>query len=61
MKLIDTLLLALMVGVLAIGTHQIIVNGFMNSYWIFMFLLILFFIYNMRKNNREKGKEDKQK
>jgi amino acid permease len=53
MKLIDTILLALMVGILIIGIHQIFTNGFMNSYWIFMFLLILFFVYTIRKNKKE--------
>lgn len=53
MKLIDTLLLSAMVAILMIGIHQIFIHGFAQSYWIFMILLFLFFLYNFRKNKRE--------
>ncbi len=56
-KLFDTILLSLMVVLLMIGIHQTMVNGFGNSYWIFMFLLGLFFLYNFRKVNNKNQKK----
>jgi len=60
--IIDTLILALMIVLLIIGMHQTYVigqvegfrNGFFKSYYIFMLMLILFVVYQMRKNKREK-------
>jgi amino acid permease len=66
LKLTDTILLALMVAILMIGGHQTYViaqteglkTGFLKSYWIFMFLMILIVIYQSRKNKRENSKEE---
>jgi amino acid permease len=57
-KLFDTILMAMMVVLLIIGIHQTYVVGqaegfrigFLKSYWIFMFLLVFFAIFQMRKN-----------
>jgi hypothetical protein len=67
LNLTDTVLLALMVALLVIGGHQTIVigrvegfsQGFIKSYWIFMFMIILMVIYQARKNKVAKeGKQD---
>lgn len=49
MKLIDVLTLALTAALMIIGIHQIMVNGFGQSYWIIMLATALFFIYTYRK------------
>lgn len=49
MKLSDIIILSLAVAFLIIGIHQIMVNGFANSYWILMIPLILYFVLNLRK------------
>lgn len=62
-SIVDTLILSLMVVLLIIGAHQTYVigqvegfrNGFFKSYYIFMLMLILFVVYQMRKNKREKA------
>lgn len=49
MKLVDILLLSLAVVCVIIGIHQIMLNGFMRSYWIVMLAFLFFFLYNYRK------------
>jgi hypothetical protein len=49
MKLVDVLTLALTAALLIIGIHQIMVNGFGQSYWIIMLATALFFVYTYRK------------
>ncbi len=66
LNLTDTVLLSLMVALLVIGGHQTIVigreegftQGFIKSYWIFMFMIILMVIYQARKN--KSAKESKE-
>jgi hypothetical protein len=53
MKFFDVVLISLMVGFSIIGIHQSIVAGFGNSYWIFMFTLVLLLWYKLRNNTVE--------
>lgn len=57
-NLINILLLFLSGGLMIIGVHQTITNGFENSYWIFMLTIGLFLYYQIRKN---KEKQDANK
>ena len=60
--LVDTLILALMIVLLMIGSHQVYLigqtegfrNGFFKSYYIFMIIVLLMAVYQMRKNKRLK-------
>jgi amino acid permease len=64
-SIIDTLILALMLALFMIGAHQIYViaqeegfkNGFFKSYYIFMFIVILMAVYQIRKNKREREEQ----
>lgn len=69
--LTESILLSLMIVLLMIGGHQMyvigweegLINGFLKSYWIFMFLLILMVYYQSRKNKtgeKEAAKTQKQ-
>lgn len=40
MKLFRTILLSLVVFLFGVGVHQTMLNGFLNSYWIFMLVII---------------------
>ncbi|MBX9850336.1 MAG: hypothetical protein K2X86_01100 [Cytophagaceae bacterium] len=63
LNLTDSILLALMVALLMIGGHQVFIigrtegisQGFLQSYWIFMLVIILMGIYQMRKNKAAKN------
>lgn len=62
MKLLDVILFVLAFCLLIIGIHQAMVVGLMESYWIFMFSLMLLFLYNYRKkgkatNSSKKGQK----
>lgn len=57
MKLFDTILLSLVVALLVVGIHQIFVNGFLNSYWIFMIMLSLLYWFQLRKKPKPEGFE----
>lgn len=70
-SLIDTLILACMIALLIIGAHQVYVirqeegfrNAFFKSYYIFMLIVILMAVQQMRKNKKLKdqaisGKEN---
>lgn len=67
-KLFDTILMAIMVVLLMIGIHQIYIVGqaegfrigFLKSYWIFMFLLVFYAIFQMRKNKAAKEEREQQ-
>lgn len=48
MKIIDTVLLSLSLGLLIIGVHQSRINGFTKSYWIFMIMFLLLFAFLSR-------------
>ena len=64
LNLTDTILLSLMLAILMIGGHQMYLvakteglqMGFLKSYWIFMFLMVLIVIYQIRKTKRENSK-----
>jgi hypothetical protein len=49
MKLVDVLVLSLAIGFLIIGIHQTLSLGFENAYWAFMLVLVLIFVYTLRK------------
>ncbi len=49
-NLINILLLFFSAGIMVIGVHQTITNGFENAYWIFMVAIALFLYYQVRKN-----------
>lgn len=65
-SIVDTLILALMLALFMIGSHQIYViaqsegfrNGFFKSYYIFMFIVILMAVYQIRKNKRLKDQNN---
>ena len=50
MKLTDVLVLSLAVAFLIIGIHQTMVVGFGKAYWAIMLSLVLYFVFNFRKN-----------
>ncbi len=49
-NLTNILLLFFSGGIMVIGVHQTITNGFENSYWLFMVAIALFLYYQVRKN-----------
>ena len=51
MKIFAVILFAISVALLIIGLHQIMVNGFAESYWIIMFSTFCFFGYGYIKKN----------
>lgn len=64
-SLIDTIILAVMVALLIIGAHQTwtlsktegFKIAFFKNYFLFMFILILMAVYQIRKNKRERQEE----
>ena len=61
MKLFDTIILSLCVGLFIIGVHQIMVNGWAVSYWILMLSVSLLILYRINRLKREeKEKQEKQ-
>ena len=57
MRLRDAILLALMVGFLIIGIHQVMTLGVGKGYWALMLTLVLFFVYNLGKKRPEKSQD----
>ena len=55
MKLIDTIILSLAVVFIIIGIYEIITKGIGHAYWAVMLAIILFFVYNYRKNAAKKS------
>jgi apolipoprotein N-acyltransferase len=53
MKLLDVILFGLVVVSFIIGVDQAIIYGLAESYWIFMFSLVLLFLYGYRKGQRQ--------
>ena len=53
MKLFDIILFVLIFVTFIIGVDQAIVVGMAESYWIFMFSLVLLFLYGYRKGQRQ--------
>ena len=49
MKLIDMLILSLAVVFLIIGIHRVMVGGLGDAYWALMLMMILFFLFVLRK------------
>lgn len=49
---LNTILLALSAAALIIGIHQALLNGFFQSYWLFMTAGLLFLWYQYRKNRK---------
>ena len=54
MKLLAIILFSLSVVLLIIGIHQVMLNGFADSYWIFMFSTFTFLGYGYVKNYKLK-------
>jgi|GEM_PF-6746976 len=61
MRLFDTILISLVVVLFVIGIHQTFVVGFFNSYWIFMFMLILLYWVQLRKKPKQENVEQQKK
>lgn len=55
MKLADTIILALAVVFIIISVYEIITKGIAHAYWAVMLGIILFFVYNYRKNAAKKS------
>jgi len=49
MKLFDVLVLSVAIAFVIIGVHQTLSVGFEKAYWAFMLVLILIFVYTLRK------------
>ena len=49
----DMMLLAVSAAVLVVGIHQTYMNGFNNSYWIFMLSIAIFLYHQIRKVKRK--------
>jgi hypothetical protein len=54
MKIADSILFFMAIGLFLIGINQAMVLGFANSYWIFMVSLTLLFLYSYRKGRNSK-------
>lgn len=57
MKIFDIIILSFAAVCLIIGMHQSSINGFADSYWIFMLMLTFFGIYLMRKGSVNKKEQ----
>ncbi len=57
MKLVDTIIISIAVGLCLIGFHQTFKSGFFNNYWIFMLTIILLSIFQLRRKNREQKEQ----
>lgn len=57
MKLLPSIVFALSVALLIIGLHQIMTNGFANSYWIIMFCTGFFLWFAYLKRNENPGEK----
>ena len=51
------IILALLVGLFIIALHQTVINGFANSYWLFMLVLGIYFLYNYSGRKKEDKEE----
>jgi len=60
-KLVNTIILSLSIGLLIIGVHQLMVDGLMSSYWIFMFTISLLLLYKYRKKSMGVQESDHHK
>jgi len=58
MKLSESILLSVLVFLFVVGLDQIMRNGFVKSYWIFMLVIMFLGIYKLvkRKNNDNQKK-----
>jgi predicted membrane protein len=53
MKLIDVLIISLAVVFIIIGIYEMIQFGIGSGYWSVMLAVILFFVYNYRKQSKK--------
>ena len=51
-NLVDVLIISFAIGLAVIGMDQMLQHGFLASYWIFMFVIGLLGLYQLRKKNR---------
>ncbi|MEO9482667.1 MAG: hypothetical protein ABJG47_04450 [Ekhidna sp.] len=61
MKLFDIILFVLVFCTFIIGIDQAVVVGFAESYWIFMFSIVLLFLYGYRKGQRKAAEKKMMK
>lgn len=57
MKLFPTIIFSLSIIFLIVGIHQIMVNGFTQSYWILSFSTVFFLWFAYMKRNEKPGEE----
>jgi hypothetical protein len=60
MKLSETILLSIVVFLFVIGVHQTFINGFINSYWIFMLNIIFLSILRLVKGKNKADSAEEQ-
>ncbi|HEX8547973.1 MAG TPA: hypothetical protein VF691_13515 [Cytophagaceae bacterium] len=53
----QTLYFAVTFALLIIGVHQTYLHGFLNSYWIFMLVIIIMGIFQYNKNKKGAGEK----
>jgi hypothetical protein len=60
MKPFDTFLFCFAILFMLIGIHQAMMNGYANSYWLFMLASGSLLWYQIRKKNQKQEEEKKQ-
>ena len=61
MKIIPSILFYSSIAMLIIGVHQTLLNGWHNSYWLFMFSIMFFFVYKLAINKEKTSKASSKK
>ncbi|MBA4144621.1 MAG: hypothetical protein DI538_25445 [Azospira oryzae] len=58
MKLLDTIIISLAVVFIIIGIYEVMSVGLGQAYWALMLAIVLYFVYDYRKNIANKKKND---
>ena len=58
MKLLDTIIISLAVVFIIIGIYEVMSVGLGQAYWALMLAIVLYFVYDYRKNITNKKKND---
>ena len=60
MKVLDTIILSMAVGLLLIGIHQVVYNAghFADNYWLFMLMISLLGWFQLRRIKRKEKEND---
>ncbi len=58
MKLLDTIIISLAVVFIIIGIYEVMSVGLGQAYWALMLAIVLYFVYDYRKNISNKKKND---